>query len=249
MRKPRCAEIKFRVYNSERARTRQMCCLSGSKATIPSSLLARALIAPLLEFSQMLQIEISFPLGVDISIFPPWSPGKVNLKGGFLPSSHASQERVKLPTSRWDWPALLIQGAQVPPAACPWGCGSGNSPSVQPCLWAGGPERAQPHDLRGPRSDWPVVFQPMFIHKNLFCILLSFGARICQLSSPLLQEEKTAGNEMAGKPAQGEGEGANYREIKSLCSDQSGGCQCSPSTGALLPKAAGLAARTPHEGQ
>lgn len=76
-------EIKFLAsdHTADRggARGRQTCDPSGSKATSPSTLLVGAPVASLLEFSQTFQTEISFSPGVDISIFPPWSPGKGNL--------------------------------------------------------------------------------------------------------------------------------------------------------------------------
>lgn len=79
MRKLRFAEIKFLDWDHTADRKgaggRQPCRLSGSEATVPSTLLGGAPFASLLEFSQTFQTEISFPLGVDISIFPPWSPG------------------------------------------------------------------------------------------------------------------------------------------------------------------------------
>ena len=128
-------------------RTRQTCGPSGSKAAIFSILLIRAPVASLLELTQMFQTEISFLLGVDISIFPPWSPGKGTAQGGFHPHGCCSREKVKLascprPCSprpglalAWSWPPSCPQS----PWALPW---RPDILSPSNCvLWASGWER------------------------------------------------------------------------------------------------------------
>lgn len=123
----------------------------------------------------MFQTEISFPLGADISIFPPWSPGKGNLRGGFQAHSRLSCERTT-------GPASLRPPCLPPPEPGLAPLPLGTAPSCGPV--AG---RELDQEVPAAPSDWPLVFKPIFIHKkNLFCILFSFGARRGQLSSPLL---------------------------------------------------------------
>lgn len=130
-------------------RTRQTCALlSGSEATIFSILLVRAPVASFLELSQMFQTEISFPLGVDILIFLPWSPGKGNARGGFHPPSRPSRERMKLVNR--SHPLHLPDLAPVLscPPSCQWSPGAlVQRPSTRSlcglALWASGWEREQ----------------------------------------------------------------------------------------------------------
>lgn len=131
--------------------------LALKPAPPPPTLLGETLIASLLEFSQMFQTEISFPLGADISIFPLWSPGKGNLRGSFHTCSRLCARTI-LSTSHLHWPC---SGFMLP-------FSPGRPPSCPPFPWARARTTVppRPDGLQGAPSDWPVVFKPIFIHKK-----------------------------------------------------------------------------------
>lgn len=86
----------------------------------------------------MFQTEISFLLGADISIFPPWSPGKAGEAVSMLTAvSRGEDSHVHQPpglASLWLHAALLPRAAAFLPPF-PLGSGSGwdRRPSVQLC--------------------------------------------------------------------------------------------------------------------